>query len=155
MTPKWLLRRKEAYSPIEELAQGQFREVIPDETVDAPAVARIVFATGKVAVQLQAERDAKSAPVAIARIEQLYPWPEEQIADVLATYPNAKDVVWLQEEPRNMGAWTYLRGKLARVCDDFQIIEVTRVESGSPAAGSAAAHALEQQDLFDRALTLS
>ena len=152
MTPKWLLRRKEAYSPVETLADGRFLEVI-DDPIDKASAQRVVFATGKVGVQLIAERDTRSAPVAIVRVEQLYPWPEEQITEVLASYPNAKDVVWLQEEPRNMGAWTYLRGKLARILgDDYPLVEVTRVESGSPAAGSAAAHALEQQDLFDRAL---
>jgi len=122
-------------------------------------VRRVVFAGGKVAVQAAEERDKRSAtstgPVAVVRVEQLYPWPEEQIATILDKYAHATDVVWLQEEPRNMGAWTYLRGKLARIVGDtFPIVEVTRVESGSPAAGSSAAHGLEQTDLFDRALLI-
>jgi 2-oxoglutarate dehydrogenase complex dehydrogenase (E1) component-like enzyme len=88
-------------------------------------------------------------------VEQLYPWPEEQIAAILDKYAHAQDVVWLQEEPRNMGAWNYLRGKLARIVgDQLPIVEVTRVESGSPAAGSAASHLIEQTDLYDRALTV-
>jgi len=162
MSPKWLLRRKEAYSPVEEFVEGRFFEVLDDPTItDADAVQRIVFTNGKVAVQVATERDARAAssntgPVAIVRIEQLYPWPAEQIAGILDKYAHAKDVVWLQEEPRNMGAWTYLRGKLARIVgDDFPLVEVTRVESSSPAAGSAASHAIEQQDLFDRALTVT
>jgi 2-oxoglutarate dehydrogenase E1 component len=156
MTPKWLLRRKEAYSPVDAFVDGRFLEVLDDPTITDPAaVQRVVFANGKVAVQAATERDARNARVAIVRIEQLYPWPEEQIASVLARYTNARDVVWLQEEPRNMGAWTYLRGKLARIVgDDFPLVEVTRVESSSPAAGSAASHAIEQADLFDRTLTL-
>jgi 2-oxoglutarate dehydrogenase E1 component len=130
--------------------------VLDDPTITDPdSVKRVVFAGGKVAVQLVDERDKRDAPVAIVRVEQLYPWPEEQIASILDRYAHAQDVVWLQEEPRNMGAWTYLRGKLARIVgDNFPIVEVTRVESGSPAAGSAASHAIEQTDLYDRALTV-
>ncbi|HVV37934.1 MAG TPA: multifunctional oxoglutarate decarboxylase/oxoglutarate dehydrogenase thiamine pyrophosphate-binding subunit/dihydrolipoyllysine-residue succinyltransferase subunit [Acidimicrobiales bacterium] len=156
MSPKWLLRRKEAYSPIEDLVEGRFHEVLDDASITDPdSVRRVVFAGGKVAVQVTEERDKRSAPVAIVRVEQLYPWPEEQIAAILDKYAHIQDVVWLQEEPRNMGAFTYLRGKLARVVgDEFPIIEVTRVESGSPAAGSAASHAIEQADLYDRALTV-
>ncbi|MEY2472062.1 MAG: multifunctional 2-oxoglutarate metabolism enzyme [Actinomycetota bacterium] len=156
MSPKWLLRRKEAYSPVEELTEGRFYEVLDDPSItDADSVKRVVFAGGKVAVQAVEERDKRGAPVAIVRVEQLYPWPEEQIAAILDKYAHARDVVWLQEEPRNMGAWTYLRGKLARIVgDQLPIVEVTRVESGSPAAGSAASHAIEQTDLYDRALTV-
>ena len=156
MSPKWLLRRKEAYSSVTELVEGRFLEVLDDPTITDPdAVRRVVFASGKVAVQAAEERTARNAPVAVVRIEQMYPWPEEQIAAILDKYAHAQDVVWLQEEPRNMGAWTYLRGKLARVVgDEFPIIEVTRVESGSPASGSAAAHALEQTDLYERSFTL-
>ncbi|MBA2610018.1 MAG: multifunctional oxoglutarate decarboxylase/oxoglutarate dehydrogenase thiamine pyrophosphate-binding subunit/dihydrolipoyllysine-residue succinyltransferase subunit, partial [Actinobacteria bacterium] len=156
MSPKWLLRRKEAYSTIQEFVDGRFLEVLDDPTITDPdSVQRVVFANGKVAVQAATERDARSAPVAIVRIEQLYPWPQEQIAAILGKYAHANDVVWLQEEPRNMGAWTYLRGKLARVVgDDFPLVEVTRVESSSPAAGSAASHAIEQTELFDRALNV-
>jgi 2-oxoglutarate dehydrogenase E1 component len=156
MSPKWLLRRKEAYSPIEEFVDGRFHEVLDDPSITDPdSVRRVVFAGGKVAVQVVEERDKRNAPVAIVRVEQLYPWPEEQIAAILDKYAHAQDVVWLQEEPRNMGAWTYLRGKLARIVGDtFPIVEVTRVESGSPAAGSAGSHAIEQTDLYDRALTV-
>jgi 2-oxoglutarate dehydrogenase E1 component len=156
MTPKWLLRRKEAYSPVEQFVDGRFLEVMDDATIaDPDSVCRVVFASGKVAVQVETERDSRNAPVAIVRVEQLYPWPEEQIAAILDKYAHAQDVVWLQEEPRNMGAWTYLRGKLARIVgDQLPIVEVTRVESGSPASGSAGAHVIEQADLFNRALTL-
>jgi 2-oxoglutarate dehydrogenase E1 component len=156
MSPKSLLRRKDVYSPIADFVEGRFQEVLDDPAITDPdTVRRVVFAGGKVAVQAIEERDKRGTPVAVVRIEQLYPWPEEQIATILDKYAHATDVVWLQEEPRNMGAWTYLRGKLARIVgDNFPIVEVTRVESGSPAAGSAAAHGLEQADLFDRALTV-
>jgi 2-oxoglutarate dehydrogenase E1 component len=88
----------------------------------------------------------------VVRIEQLYPWPEDQVADAIARYEHAEDVVWLQEEPENMGAWAFIRGRLERIVgDDYPLSHVSRVESGSPAAGFAAMHALEQADLLARA----
>jgi len=91
--------------------------------------------------------------VAVVRVEQLYPWPEEQLADILARYEHASEVVWLQEEPENMGPWTFVHGRLHRLLrDDFELRHVARVESGSPACGSGTMHALEQDDLVDRAV---
>jgi 2-oxoglutarate decarboxylase len=91
--------------------------------------------------------------VAIVRVEQLHPWPEEQIATAIAGYPNATSVVWLQEEPENMGAWGFVRDRLGRlVAGDYSFARVSRVASGSPATGSHAMHDLEQEDILHRAL---
>ncbi|MDQ1373626.1 MAG: multifunctional 2-oxoglutarate metabolism enzyme, partial [Actinomycetota bacterium] len=152
--PKSFLRAKQARSRVEELTDGRFLEVLDDPFVEDPAsIRRVVFASGKVAHEAIAERDKRGAPVAIVRIEQLYPWPEEQVAAAVAHYEQAGQVVWLQEEPENMGAWTFVRGRLEKVLgDDYQLEHVSRPESGSPAAGSATMHQLEQADLLDRAL---
>jgi 2-oxoglutarate dehydrogenase complex dehydrogenase (E1) component-like enzyme len=92
------------------------------------------------------------AGVAVVRLEQLYPWPEEALATVLANYPHADQVVWVQEEPENMGAWSFAHGRLHRLLRDrFALSHVSRAESASPATGSASLHALEQEDLLRRA----
>ncbi|HUQ40055.1 MAG TPA: multifunctional oxoglutarate decarboxylase/oxoglutarate dehydrogenase thiamine pyrophosphate-binding subunit/dihydrolipoyllysine-residue succinyltransferase subunit [Acidimicrobiales bacterium] len=154
-TPKSMLRAKEAYSPIEEFESGSFREVLDDPTVDdVGSIQRVVMASGKVAFDAMARRDADGAPVAIVRVEQLYPWPEEALGAALARYPNARSLVWLQEEPENMGAWTFVQPRLIRLAPDHELMSVSRAESGSPAAGSHAMHVLEQDDLIRRALTL-
>jgi 2-oxoglutarate dehydrogenase complex dehydrogenase (E1) component-like enzyme len=87
------------------------------------------------------------------RIEQLYPWPEQRIGAILDRYPNAYEVFWLQEEPENMGAWSFVHSRLHRLLRDrFELVHVSRVESASPATGSSALHQLEQADLLDRAI---
>jgi 2-oxoglutarate dehydrogenase E1 component len=97
--------------------------------------------------------EAGGAPIAVARVEQLYPWPGEQIAELLARYRAAAEVVWLQEEPENMGAWMFVHGRLHRLLGSrYQLQHVSRAQSGSPATGSGAIHQLEQEDLLERAL---
>ncbi|MDR3650918.1 MAG: hypothetical protein P4L20_17635 [Acidimicrobiales bacterium] len=94
------------------------------------------------------------AAVAVVRIEQLYPWPEEALAAVLGNYPHADQVVWVQEEPENMGAWSFAHGRLHRLFRErFTLSHVSRAESASPATGSAALHTLEQEDLLRRAFS--
>jgi 2-oxoglutarate dehydrogenase E1 component len=89
----------------------------------------------------------------VIRVEQLYPWPESQILTALSRYRRASEVVWLQEEPENMGAWSFIHGRLHRLLrEDYQLRHVARVASGSPATGSHALHELEQEDLLARAL---
>jgi 2-oxoglutarate dehydrogenase complex dehydrogenase (E1) component-like enzyme len=89
----------------------------------------------------------------VVRAEQLYPWPAEQLTAAVARYERAEEVVWLQEEPANMGAWTFVRDRLDDMFGgDYRIVRVSRVASGSPATGSHAMHDLEQADLLDRAL---
>jgi 2-oxoglutarate dehydrogenase E1 component len=154
-TPKRYLRGREAYSPAAELTDGHFHEVLDDPGISDPEpVRRIVLATGKVAVDVMGQRDKSSRPdVAVVRIEQLYPWPADQIAATIARYERAGEVVWLQEEPQNMGAWTFVRDRLEELLGpDYRLTRVARVASGSPATGSHAMHALEQADLLARAL---
>jgi 2-oxoglutarate decarboxylase len=153
-TPKRYLRAREAYSKADEFTSGHFREVLDDPSVDDPAsVRRVILASGKMALDAMGHRANEGiVGTAIVRVEQLYPWPEDQIADILARYEHADDVVWLQEEPENMGAWTFVHGRLHRLLrDDFSLRHVSRVASGSPATGSGAIHQLEHQDLLARA----
>ena len=135
---------------------GSFREVIDDDGVTDPgAIRRVVFTNGKVAYDAMALRDEQAAPVAIVRVEQLYPWPATQIASALARYPHAGEIVWLQEEPENMGSWNSVKGRLyERHGATHEITRISRAESGSPATGSAAIHKQEQQELLTRAMTV-
>jgi 2-oxoglutarate dehydrogenase E1 component len=155
-TPKSLLRAKSARSPVEELLSGSFKEVIDDPNAGDPhAVQRIVMASGKVAHDALAERDTRGVPVAIVRVEQLYPWPYDQLAEIVARYPNAREIVWLQEEPENMGPWNFVKGRLYERFDEtHEIRRVSRFESGSPATGSGAIHTQEQEQLLDKALAV-
>jgi 2-oxoglutarate dehydrogenase E1 component len=153
-TPKSGLRAKTNRSPVEALVSGSFQEVLLDTgaaIADAASVRRVVFASGKVAVEAQTERDKRGAPVAIERVEQLYPWPYDAVADVLARYPNATEVVWLQEEPENMGPWNGIKGHLYnRHGDTHAITRLSRTESGSPAGGSKKVHDQEHDALLDK-----
>ena len=150
-TPKSGLRAKTSRSPISDLVEGSFREVLDDPRVPDPtAVRRIVLASGKIAVEAQTERDARGAPVAIARIEQLYPWPYEGVARLLERYPNARELWWLQEEPENMGAWNHIKGRMYEAHEDtHEIHRVSRPESASPATGSSGIHHAEVRGLWD------
>jgi 2-oxoglutarate dehydrogenase complex dehydrogenase (E1) component-like enzyme len=120
-------------------------------------VRRIVLCSGKIAQEALAHRSEldqeDAARVAIVRVEQLYPWPVQQITATFGRYPEATEVVWLQEEPENMGAWSFVHARLhACLPDRLKLRHVSRVESASPAIGSAALHALEQADLLRRAI---
>ena len=134
---------------------GHFREVLDDPRVEDPAaVRRVVLASGKVGQEAIAERDKRGVPVAVVRVEQLYPWPGDQIAEAVARYPNARELVWLQEEPANMGAWSFVQTRLADLFgDSHELRRVSRHESGSPATGSHAIHVQEQEAILDAALT--
>jgi 2-oxoglutarate dehydrogenase E1 component len=150
-TPKSYLRRPESRSPVSELTHGSFQEVLDDPGVtDRMAVQRLVFCSGKVAFDALARRDKLAAPVAVIRIEQLFPFPREQLLATLERYPNAKDLVWLQEEPENMGPWQFMFHRSHPVREaGYSLRVVARVESGSPATGSAKIHEQEQQELLD------
>lgn len=150
-TPKSMLRAVATRSPLTEFVDGAFHRVLPDTAVPAADVTRIVVATGKIAHEAMARRDEVGATsVAIVRVEQLYPWPAENIATVLAAYPNATEVVWLQEEPENMGAWPFVH--LRTLSWPLPVRHVARAESASPATGSGLVHAAEQADLLTRAV---
>ena len=152
-TPKRYLRGREAYSRVAELTDGSFHEVI-DDTLPADEVRRVVLATGKVALDILVARESKGVnDVAVVRVEQLYPWPAEQIEAALSRYARASEVVWVQEEPANMGAWGFVRGRLAELVPAGQAFRVvSRPASGSPATGSHTLHELEQADILERAL---
>jgi multifunctional 2-oxoglutarate metabolism enzyme len=157
-TPKSLLRARPARSKIEELTLGSFEEVLDDPFVadaDAGVVRRLIFCSGKVAHEAMAERTKRGAPVAVVRVEQLYPWPYDRLSDAVSRYPNARQIVWLQEEPSNMGAWAFAQDRLAeRFGDSHEIIRVSRHESGSPATGSHTIHVQEQEAIIDAALSV-
>ncbi|HEY3484923.1 MAG TPA: multifunctional oxoglutarate decarboxylase/oxoglutarate dehydrogenase thiamine pyrophosphate-binding subunit/dihydrolipoyllysine-residue succinyltransferase subunit [Ilumatobacteraceae bacterium] len=150
-TPKQGLRMKQTRSSVDELTTGSFEEVLDDPFVaDRDAVSRVVFCSGKVAWDAMAERDARQAPVAIVRIEQLYPLPTDQMLSVVESYSNARELVWLQEEPENMGAWNFIEHHVWRVKErGYDLRHVARVESGSPATGSKTIHDQELADLMD------
>jgi multifunctional 2-oxoglutarate metabolism enzyme len=156
-TPKSLLRAKPARSAATELLAGSFRETLDDASIQDPSsIARLVLASGKVGQEAIAARDAAGAPVAIIRVEQLYPWPYDQLDEIVARYPNAGELVWLQEEPENMGPWNFAKGHLyERFGETHKIRRLSRDDSGSPASGSHAVHAQEQQQLLNAALTVT
>jgi 2-oxoglutarate dehydrogenase E1 component len=152
MTPKSLLRNPLASSPLADLARGTFRPVLDDPAAEgrADVVTRLVLCSGKVAVDLEASpHRAEATRVAIARVEQLAPFQQTALRQTLSRYPNLAEVVWLQEEPQNMGAWTYMEPRLRKLLnDEFGNAEmlryVGRPERASPAEGSAELHALNQ-----------
>ncbi len=153
-TPKSLLRSPQARSKTMDLTAGYFFETIDDPAVaDRDAVRKIVLCTGKVAYSLMQRRDERKDPsVAVVRLEQLYPFPEVQLAEIYASYPNAREVRWVQEEPENMGAWAFVHAQMhAHLPPNLELHHVCRPESPSPATGSKTIHELEQKDLLERA----
>jgi 2-oxoglutarate dehydrogenase E1 component len=150
-TPKQPLRMKESRSRIEDFTTGSFQEVLNDPRAGDPnAVTRVVLCSGKVAWDAMAERDKRGSKVAVVRVEQLYPFPLEQITAALKTYPSAREVVWLQEEPENMGPWHFVEHRIWRLKEQgYDLRHVARVESGSPATGSKTIHDQELADLMD------
>jgi 2-oxoglutarate decarboxylase len=149
-TPKSLLRSPVAVSSFDELTSGEFRPLI-DDTIAPSGVRKIVFCTGKVYYDLVAAREAKKIQdISLVRIEQLYPFPDEAMVNLLARYPSSAELVWCQEEPRNMGAWRFAYGYFKGL---GHVIEYTgRAKNASPAAGSAKRHAEEQKRLIEEAL---
>jgi 2-oxoglutarate decarboxylase len=153
-TPKQGLRMKQTRSPLGALTTGSFEEVLDDpHVVDRSAVTRLVFCSGKVAWDAMAARDERGVPAAVIRVEQLYPLPTEQMLRLVQEgYPNARELVWLQEEPENMGAWNFIEHHVWRVKElGYELRVVARVPSGSPATGSKTVHDQELEDLLDRA----
>jgi 2-oxoglutarate dehydrogenase E1 component len=154
MTPKALLRAKPAASPVSAFTEGHFLEVLPDdEYVDDDDVRRVLLCSGKIVYDLRKRRDEQEAPVAILRVEQLYPWPADQIAEQVERYPNADEVVWVQDEPENMGAWPFAHLRLHRILRESgtNLRHVSRFESGSPATGLKTIHQQELEQLLDEA----
>ncbi|WP_110185524.1 2-oxoglutarate dehydrogenase E1 component [Pokkaliibacter plantistimulans] len=158
MTPKSLLRHKQAISSLEELANGSFQTVIPEVVEQNKAeVKRLVMCSGKVYYDLLNKRDADNCPdVAIIRIEQLYPFPEDDLEEVLRQYPNLQSVVWCQEEPMNQGAWYcsqhHMRNAIRKCFPNIELVGVGRQHSASPAVGYTSVHLEEQEKVVNDAI---
>ncbi|HWX10004.1 MAG TPA: 2-oxoglutarate dehydrogenase E1 component, partial [Gaiellaceae bacterium] len=152
MTPKGLLRLKQAGSTLADLAEGEFQPLIDDAAVDREQVTRLVLCQGKVYYDIVGhEEHAAAKHVAVARLEQLYPFPVEQAAALLRGYPNLREVVWAQEEPQNMGAWRAIRHRLEEAKpDDVPLLYVGRPWRASPSEGYPTSH-LREQDRIVRA----
>ncbi len=156
MTPKSLLRHKLSVSPLEDLTKGFFRNVIDEiDDLQAEKVSRVVFCSGKVYFDLlEARRADEARGVAIVRIEQLYPFPGDEYAEILHRYPNAREVVWCQEEPQNQGAWFQIRHRLQEKLGPKQeLMYCGRGPSAAPATGIPQLHSEQQHGLVRAALT--
>jgi len=154
-TPKSLLRHRLAVSTKEEILEGEFQEIIPEiDPIETKDVRRVIFCTGKVFYDLLEERRAQEVKdVSIIRVEKLYPFPARQIREQLEKYRHVDDIVWLQEEPRNAGAWPVMLHWLDPVLLDSQKLTfLGRPASGSPATGSKHQHKLEQHEILKRGL---
>lgn len=154
MTPKSLLRHKLAISDLNELANGEFQHLIPDSKADPMQVKRVVLCSGKVYYDLLEDAEKRGQKdVALIRIEQLYPFPRQQLAAELGKYPQAQDVIWCQEEPQNQGAWFQIQHHLRACLAKHQSLSYAgRARSPSPAAGHFNDHVVEQQQLIADAL---
>jgi 2-oxoglutarate dehydrogenase E1 component len=153
-TPKSMLRHPDASSDIEDFTQPRFLPLVPDREIQDAK--RILIASGKVGHELQAERKRRNdTSTAIFFLDQLYPLPRTEIAEALDAHPNAHEIVWVQEEPSNMGAHFYVMPRLQRLAQDKgrKVRAVKRSASASPATGSAKAHELEQKTLLNLAFT--
>jgi multifunctional 2-oxoglutarate metabolism enzyme len=156
-TPKGLLRLDRASSTMEDLTSGEFRHILDDPTVEGrrEKVERLVLCTGKIYYDMDSsERRALAENVAIARVEMLYPFAKSRLEEVIAGYPNLKEIAWVQEEPRNMGAWKVMSRRFPQVVPEgVDLTYIGRPGRASPGEGYAAAHALEQERIALTALT--
>jgi 2-oxoglutarate dehydrogenase E1 component len=150
-TPKSMLRHPDALSPLADLARPRFLPVVPETEIQNAS--RILIASGKIGHELRVERaKRKDTTTAILFLDQLYPWPEAELKAAIAAHPAARELVWVQEEPANMGAFSYAMPRLRRLAGDHQVLSVKRSAAASPATGSAKAHDMEQRTLIDLAL---
>jgi 2-oxoglutarate decarboxylase len=156
-SPKSMLRAKSVLSPAAAFTQGSFQETLGEarfdgsDGPDAGSVRRVVLCSGKVRHDLIAARDAREAPAAVVAIEQLYPFPQEQVEAHLRRFPNAETAMWVQDEPENMGPWPFVGSRLYNACEAAGgrvLRRSTRFESASPATGSHTVHDLEQEKLM-------
>jgi 2-oxoglutarate decarboxylase len=158
MTPKSLLRLTQAASRVEDLVAGRFQPVLADPHADPAEVTRLALCTGKIYYDLlasKARQDDPAAGVAIGRVELLYPFPQAEILEAVSRYPNLREVVWVQEEPRNMGARAYMSPRLLQVLPEhLQFGYIGRPERAASGEGYPIAHATEQQRIISTALDL-
>ncbi|MGB1158410.1 MAG: 2-oxoglutarate dehydrogenase E1 component [Porticoccaceae bacterium] len=157
MSPKWILRHKLATSSLEELANGEFQNAIGSH-LEPAAVERVILCSGKVYYHLFEERAARGLEnVALVRIEQLYPFPDTELTEILSAYKNMKSVVWCQEEPINQGAWYssqhHMKRVIKQIDPDLQLNYVGRESSAAPASGYMSVHLEEQQKFIDQAFS--
>jgi 2-oxoglutarate dehydrogenase E1 component len=151
-TPKSMLRHPDASSPIAEFTANHFLGVLPETEIENPR--RLLVTSGKIGHNLRLERERrKDTNVGIVFLEQLYPFPEVELQAALDQHPSAQEIVWVQEEPANMGAFSYVMPLLRRVAGDRTVLSVKRTASASPATGSAKAHDLEEKALLDLAFS--
>jgi 2-oxoglutarate dehydrogenase E1 component len=152
-TPKSGLRDPRWRSPVGQLCSGSFEEILGDPAaIDPNQVRRVVLASGKAAIEAATLRDELGVAVPVVRVEQLYPWPAAALREEVARFTGCTELVWLQEEPENMGAWNAIKGDLYEAFgDNLRIARVSRADEGSPATGSHAIHVQEQDSLLRRA----
>jgi 2-oxoglutarate dehydrogenase E1 component len=152
-TPKSMLRHPDALSPLEDLTHQRFLPVLPD--AEAHDAKRILVCTGKIGHELRTERQKRNdMSTAIVFLEQMYPFPEAELAAELDRHRKARDIVWVQEEPANMGALNYVLPRLKRIANERPVLSVKRSGSASPSTGSAKAHEVEQKTLLALAFTM-
>jgi 2-oxoglutarate dehydrogenase E1 component len=151
LTPKSMLRHPDASSPIGDFSSGRFHNVIADSEISDAS--RILICTGKIGHELRAERKKrrKDSSTAVIFMNQLYPFPEKELSEALAQHPNARDIVWVQEEPANMGALFYMLPRLRHIAGRRSVLSIKRSASASPSTGSAKAHEVEQKTLLSLA----
>jgi 2-oxoglutarate dehydrogenase E1 component len=158
LTPKSLLRNPRTHSSLRELAEGHWWPVLDDSLArqQSGAVRRLILCSGKVYVDLMTSPQRETnAAVTITRVEQLYPFPADELQPILAEYPSLEEVIWLQEEPENMGAWTFVQSRLSAVLQGrWRLRYLGRPANSSPAEGSAAWHAANQAALVQHAYDL-
>jgi 2-oxoglutarate dehydrogenase E1 component len=154
-TPKSMLRHPDATSPLEALAEGAFQCVVPDVTAAHVEVTRILLCTGKIGHELAAERRKMNhRGTAILHLDQIYPFPEAELLAAIAPYTNARELVWVQEEPANMGAHSFIMPRLRRMMgSQLPVRSIKRQAAASPATGSAKAHQMEQHTLIGLAFS--
>ena len=151
MAPKSLLRHKDCVSKVENFTDNEFWSILDDELVTKKTAKRVVFCSGKVYYDLSAYRQAnKIKDTAIVRLEQFYPLNTDLLKRITANYPKAKDIVWCQEEPKNMGGWTFIAPRLMETIERMPRF-AGRAEAASPAVGSLALHKREQAKLVKEA----
>jgi 2-oxoglutarate dehydrogenase E1 component len=145
-----MLRHPDASSSLADFTHPKFLNVIPDNEAQNPR--RLLVCSGKIGHNLRVERaKRKDMGVAILFLEQLFPWPEEELQAALDQYPEAEEIVWVQEEPANMGAFSYVMPQLRRLAGDRAVLSVKRSAAATPATGSAKAHEIEEKTLIDLA----
>jgi 2-oxoglutarate dehydrogenase E1 component len=154
MAPKSLLRNPMAASPLEDLSEGSFQPVLDDPEAGerAESVERLILCSGKIYTELVAsEYREEAVDTAIGRVELLYPFPEERLREMIEGYENLREILWVQEEPQNMGAWTFVEPRLSLAGGEISVTYIGKPDRPSPAQGSARFHKQEHAEIIRRA----